>query len=239
MPARYDAVADTYASGVDDVSNPAASELLDLVGPVAGRRVLDIACGHGVIARTLARRGAEVVGVDLSTALLERARAIESTEPLGIGYVEGDVADPGLLAGERFDVATCNFGLSDIDDLDAALASVARLLEPSGRFVASILHPCFAGAGDVSGSWPTGSSYDDERRWRAEGERSTLRQVVGANHRMLSTYVGALVGNGLAIDELREPRPEPSWAADRPLAATLPVYLVVGCTRRAHGDPGG
>jgi 2-polyprenyl-3-methyl-5-hydroxy-6-metoxy-1,4-benzoquinol methylase len=240
MAARYDAVVETYTGGPDDVTTPAASALLELTGDVAGRRVLDLACGHGVIARELARRGAHVVGIDLSSGLVERARAIESDAPLGIRYAIADAADGTALDGEQFDVATCNFGLSDIDDLDGALATVARLLAPEGRFVFSILHPCFAGDDLASGAWPADGTYYDERWWLATGERSYLRREVGANHRMVSTYVNALVRHGLAIDAMVEPKPEASWTADRPQSAAQPVYLAVRCRRepiRTSGVP--
>ena len=64
--ARYDAIADLYADNFSTVDGVLAT-LLDLCGPVAGRDVLDLACGHGRAARELARRGATVLGVDLST----------------------------------------------------------------------------------------------------------------------------------------------------------------------------
>ena len=231
MAARYDAVSDTYASPADDYKGSAVSALLDLVGADPGPRVLDVACGHGPVARELARRGAEVIGVDISSELLDRARSWADGVHAGIEYVVGDATDPTLLEGDVFDLVVCNFGLSDIDDLDEACATVARVLVVGGRFVFSILHPCFAGADDVSGSWPTGRSYYDEGFWRADGERSVLRRQVGANHRMLSTYLNTLTRSGLAIDVVVEPPPEPDWAADRPGAEVQPVYLVVQCTR--------
>lgn len=235
MVARYDDAAASYAAVGDHYEGAAVSALLGLVSPAPGARVLDLACGHGPIARELARRGARVTGVDLSEALLDRARSWDPDDDVAIDYVRADVADPALLHGESFDLIVCNFGLSDIDDLDGTCETVARLLVPGGRFVFSILHPCFAGAPQVSGSWPTGRTYYDEGFWRADGELSVLRKQVGANHRMLSTYINALVRHGLAVEVMNEPRPEPEWADARPGVGAQPVYLVVRCIR---GHPG-
>jgi 2-polyprenyl-3-methyl-5-hydroxy-6-metoxy-1,4-benzoquinol methylase len=225
--ARYDEIADTYAQRPDDYSNPATAAMLDLLGPVHSQRVLDLACGHGLISRHLARCGAEVTGVDLSEPLVDAARVREGLEPLGITYLQADVSSPELLATERFDAATCNFGLSDIEKLAGTLANLDRLLVPDGRFVFSILHPCFPGAHDISGSWPADSTYYDELWWRAEGTLSTIRNRVGANHRMVSTYLNLLVEAGLVIDRVAEPRPDEVWAKDRPGVSSSPVYLAV------------
>ena len=122
-------------------------------------------------------------------------------------------------------------GFSDVDDIDGLFATVADAPRPEGRFVFSILHPCFAGGARVSGSWPSNATYYDEGWWRADGELSFLRQQVGANHRMLSTYINTLARNGLAIETAVEPSPEPEWIADRPDAAPQPVYFVAACRR--------
>lgn len=173
-----------------------------------------------------------MTGVDLSRELLERARSWAGGVGAPIDYVHGNATDPTLLQGEVFDLIVSNFGLSDIDDLNEACRTVARRLVAGGRFVFSILHPCFAGAEAVSGSWPTGLSYYDEGFWRADGELSVRRQKVGANHRRLSTYINTLVRSDLAIDTVVvEPLPEPDWAAGRPGAGDQPVYLVVQCMR--------
>jgi SAM-dependent methyltransferase len=232
--ARYDEVADFYASvwtgGLDD---PVTVSLFDLLGSVAGQRVLEVACGHGRTTRGLARKGASVVGVDISTAMLDKAEEVERREPLGIRYFHADVAEPGLLDEDVFDAVVCSFGLSDIDNLDGTLANVHRVLRPGGVFVFSILHPCFPGVEGVSGAWPSDGTYHDERWWQADGSLSTLRQQVGANHRTLSTYLNALRRHGFVLDETAEPVPSGDPSSPRSGMSRYPVFLVVRCVNVA------
>lgn len=233
--ARYDAVAEFYeASQGDSCDDPATASLVRLAGDLSGQRVLDLACGNGRLTRHLADMGAEVTGVDLSGAMLAKAMAAERMQPRSIRYLHADVCESDWLLGAQFDVVTCSFGLSDIDDLDAALASVGRLLRPGGQFVFSILHPCFPGGVEASGAWPSAGTYWDEGWWRADSPLSTLRRQVGASHRMLSSYLNALRGHGLWLDAMAEPEPPPAWVADRRDLARFPVFLVVRCVKLAQ-----
>ncbi|MBL7255257.1 class I SAM-dependent methyltransferase [Paractinoplanes lichenicola] len=230
--ARYDAVADFYDAGFSDPRDPVLTTVLDHLGPARGRRVLDLACGHGRVTRELARQGATAVGVDLSGALLDKARAQEQAEPLGVAYVHADAADATELKDESFDAVVCNFGLADIDDLDGAAATVRRVLRPGGLFVFSILHPCFAGTALVAGTWPADQSYYDEGFWVADNQSAALRRQVGANHRTLSTYVNTLSRHDLLLTATSEPSPPAAWRTDdRRDAARLPVFLVARCVR--------
>ena len=136
--ARYDSVADFYETFAPDrYDDPAMLALLMLLGDVSGLNILDVACGHGRLTRELARRGANVTGVDLSIALLDKARAAEQALPAGITYIHADAANAALLEPARFDAVTCSFGLSDIDDLAGVAASIARVLRPGGRYTAA------------------------------------------------------------------------------------------------------
>jgi 2-polyprenyl-3-methyl-5-hydroxy-6-metoxy-1,4-benzoquinol methylase len=225
-PARYDAIADYYAREFTSLEDPVSVAILELIGSPASLRILDIACGHGRLSRELARRGAQVTGLDISPALVAMALATEQDENLGISYLLADVAAhwPGQPA--EYDLVTCNFGLSDIDDLDGCATAVSRALKPGGAFVFGILHPCFPGGGGISGSWPTTTSYYDEGRWTADGTLSALRQQIGSSHRMLSSYLNALTRHGLVLDRMLEPAPAKSWADARPAASAYPLFLV-------------
>ena len=233
-PARYDSIAEFYEQFALDLyeDSPMAS-LLRLIGDVSDLRLLDLACGHGRLARELARRAGRVVGVDISAALLDIARAREKELPLHISYVQADATLPEALVGEVFDGVVCSFGLSDIDDLDGVMATVARVLRPGGFFAFSILHPCFPGweAKQAQPSWPPEHGYYAEGWWRATTPVHGLRSKVGANHRMLSTYLNTIVRHKLAIEEVIEPPPSADWLAEAPHIGSVPVYLVARCRR--------
>ena len=154
--ARYDEKADFYGERAGrSVADGATAALLTLAGQVSGLRLLELTCGQGRVARELAGRGARVAGVDISAAMLEAAKAAETRQPLGIKYVQADVTDPGVLAGQVFDAVACNHGLADVGDLDGLLCRRAHLCQVSAsRAGAAVLLKAAVqgrGGGQVAG----------------------------------------------------------------------------------------
>lgn len=236
---RYDQFADFYAEfAPDQYDDPPMTSLLELIGEVNGLRLLDLACGHGRLTREMARRGAHATGIDISLALLAKGRARERAEPLGIDYIHEDAASPDALAGARFDAVVCSFGLSDIDDLDGAIATVARVLPPGRFFAFSMLHPCYPGspAHGATPSWPPERGYYDEGWWRAETPSGGIRPRVGSNHRMLSTYVNTFARNGFVIESMIEPKPPLHWIESAGDEDLRPIYLVARYRKVETGD---
>jgi len=234
--ARCDAVAAFYEQSAPDVyDDPPMAALLQLIGDVTNLRLLDLACGHGRLTRELARRGSRVVGVDISAALLDLARTREAEQLLHISYIHADAAAPQTLEGKIFDGVTCIFGLSDIDELDGVIATVARLLRPRGFFAFSILHPCFPGweAEQAAPSWSPERGYYAEGWWRASSPAHGLRPKVGANHRMLSSYLNIFARHHLVVEAISEPLPPSDWLAESPNVGAVPVYLVARYQRIA------
>jgi SAM-dependent methyltransferase len=165
-PARYDEFAEWYEQWIGD-GPPLIAAHSELLPTVTGERVLDIACGQGRMSRYLARLGADVTGVDISAAMLSKARA---TSPDDIAYVRADVTrHPTWWEGRPFDGCTCELALMDIDDLAGILSTVTTVLRHGGWFVASIVHPCFPGSETGCNSWPP----EQATSARAGGPRRT------------------------------------------------------------------
>jgi SAM-dependent methyltransferase len=223
--ARYDAVADWYPSWVGDGDGLIAEGVGGLLPPsVRCSRVLDVACGHGRASRALARRGAVIVGVDISARLVGVGRAIEAAQPLGIEYHLADVAEPDLWwDGVPFDGAVCEMAFMDIDDLPGALAAVAHTVRPGGWFVISLVHPCFPGNEVGLSSWPPERSYFAEGWWTSSAHNPDgVRVRVGSSHRTVSTYLNALIDAGFSLDRAVEP------------PAPVPTFLLLRCRRDAE-----
>jgi SAM-dependent methyltransferase len=97
--------------------------------------VVDLGCGTGSLAVLVAEAGHEVVGVDLSPAMLEQAQIKAHAASRSIRFVVGDAADPALAAG-TFDVVLARHVIWALADPDEALRRWADLLKPDGRLVA-------------------------------------------------------------------------------------------------------
>ena len=123
-----------------------------------GLRVLDLACGQGVLCRRLAEEGCMVVGVDASPALIEAARVREAAESRGgsaIRYAVGDATKllggggggsagsaGGLVAG-GFDAVTIVLAVQNMTPLSPVWQACWELLRPGGVVVVVMMHPCF------------------------------------------------------------------------------------------------
>jgi len=115
-----------------------------LLSPQPGEKFLDIACGNGLTSRRLAHAGAAVVAFDFSEEMIRVARTRPSDGQIDYRVVDATDEDALRALGTRtFDGALCNMALMDVADIRPLMNAVASLLRPGGRFVFSLLHPCF------------------------------------------------------------------------------------------------
>jgi SAM-dependent methyltransferase len=122
------------------VTTPTAAKLVNFAGVKAGQRVLDVACGTGVVAVTCAMRAARVTGLDLTPELVAAARESAEIGSLKIDFREGD-AEQLPFPDAEFDVVLSQFGHMFAPRPDVAIAEMLRVLKPGGTIAFSTWPP--------------------------------------------------------------------------------------------------
>jgi SAM-dependent methyltransferase len=198
-----------------------------------GERVLDIACGNGIFSRRLAELGAYVVASDFSPKMIEFARSRTTEHSDRIEYHVADATDEALLlalagrAGRQFDAAVCNNALMDMPAIEPLYRAVARMLKPGGRFVFSIMHPCFNGQSVSMQAEIAGYDAKPTYSIKVSGYLSAevtqglaiYEQPVQQYywHRPLHALFNPAFSTGLLLDRLEEPRITAGVPSSNPL----------------------
>jgi len=244
MAEGWDAMARWYDDKQGEEGDLWHRELIDptlwrVIGDPAGLDVLDLGCGNGYVARRMARAGARVTGVDASPAMVERARAHEARQPLGITYLVADAARLDALASSSYDLVVSNMVLMNVEHAEGAIHEASRVLRPGGRFVASLSHPCF----DIweSSGWQIEMVGTQRIAWRkVRGYRQQQAAKVPwrgpqgetwetwTYHRPLSWYFRRLREAGLAVTAVEEPEPTEAFLRESPQVwiADVPLHCV-------------
>ncbi len=208
---------DTYR---DALNTPAFFAALPDVQGLAG---LDIGCGEGTNTRLVAKRGANVVGVDISETFIRHAHDDERREPLGIEYAVADACALPFPA-DAFDFATAFMSLMDVPTPERAISEVRRVLRPGGFLQFSISHPCFDTPHRVNRRDAAGTTYaievgnyfhnEDGRiiEWLfsaapPEAKEGLAPFRVPRFTRTLSQWLTMLLEAGLVLEHVGEPRP--------------------------------
>jgi SAM-dependent methyltransferase len=224
---RYDGYAAWYEerfAGYARGDGSSASHLRRLLGPGTGW-CLDIGCGTGLHFDAIIATGRRVVGLDLSADQLKIAGQRVTTLVL---------ADAVRLpfADRSFDTVCATYLHTDVDDIAPVFADVHRVLRPGGRFVYIGTHPCFIG--------PFVELQDDQTKvihpgyrdagWHKDSPYFTEHgcgRRVGYRHVSMAELLAALIGSGLRLTSVEEPR-----ETDLP-AAVIPGMLALVATKDA------
>lgn len=199
QPDHYDAFAEAYARANENglfnrwYARPA---VLDLLGDVADRRVLDAGCGSGPLVADLKERGAKVAGFDASPAMIRLAR-----ERLGedADLKVADLSEPLPYDDETFDDALAVLVLHYLEDWSGPLAELRRVLRPDGRLVVVVNHPAIPPVMypevDYFATVPNAEEYD------FDGVSATLTIW----YRSLSAMSDSFTAAGFRITAISEP----------------------------------
>jgi len=110
------------------------------VGGLAGKRVLDVGCGGGILAESMAQRGAQVLGIDLGEAPLAVARLHQLESGVALDYQRIAAEELADREPASFAVVTCMEMLEHVPDPASTIAACARLLEPGGHLFFSTIN---------------------------------------------------------------------------------------------------
>jgi SAM-dependent methyltransferase len=183
----------------------AVVRLLAPPGGLAGKRVLEVGCGAAQCARWLATEGARVVAFDLSIAQLSHALLLGSRTGVEVPLVQADAERLPFATGS-FDLVCSAYGaLPFVADAGAVMREVARVLQPSGRWVFSVSHPIRWAFPDDPG--PHGliatMSYFDRRPYVEHGPDGSATYV--EHHRTMGDWVRLIRDADLTLVDLVEP----------------------------------
>ena len=228
-----------FTDGVDPEYTEQILPLIAAHLPEGADRVtglaIDVGCGEGQVARVAAAVGLDVLGVDPAQSQID----VAVRRGGGPRYRKGSAVD--LPAGDgAADVAIACLVFEHIADLDAALAEVARVLRPGGRFLFLLNHPLLQTPGS---GWIDDQVLDPpEQYWRIGPylrEAETIEEVekdvfIRFFHRPLSRYLNAAHDAGLVLERMEEPAPPPGFLAraeEYADAASVPRLLFLRFSR--------
>jgi SAM-dependent methyltransferase len=197
-----------------------------LLGPVKGKRVLELGCGTGDTAVRFAREGATVIGVDGSADRIAAARAAAELAEVRLELRAGDLADLAFLRADSIDVALSGEALGSVTDLGRLFRQVHRVLRPAAGFVFSLPHPMALGTeteDSPEGALPLGRTYVARSYFdpapvdvgTGENRHAVVRHTLG------EVFTG-LTRAGFRVDTLLEPEP----AREHGGRALLPTTVV-------------
>jgi SAM-dependent methyltransferase len=228
---------------IDGFTNGADPEYEEQIIPLAleelaGRSsILDVGCGDGQISRALARQGSTVLGLDPT----QRHVDVATERGGGPTYLLGSASELPVPDNSQDAVVAC-LVFEHIDDMDSAVAEVARVLKTGGQFSFFLNHPLLQTPGS---GWIDDHIIDPpEQYWRIGPylvETESIEEVergvhIRFIHRPLSRYINALIAHGLTIERMLEPSPPPGFldrAPEYALAHTIPRLLYIRSVK--HG----
>jgi SAM-dependent methyltransferase len=175
---------------------------------------LDVGCGEGRLARALMGAGHQVLGVDGSTTLARLAAGADP--PLPVTHADASALP---VASGAADLVVSFMVLMDVEDLDAAVAELERVLAPDGLICVAILHPIHSAGiflpDDPNRTFYLGE-YQRSMRHVLRVEHEGLGMTFNIEHRPIEVYSQALEHAGLVIAALREPIPTEQAVSEHP-----------------------
>lgn len=213
--------------------------LIRLIDPHVGLRVLEIGCGEGFFARELAQKGAEVTACDISPELIE----VGKKKGGKVSYFVSKAQDLSWVKPASYDVVLAVLTLQNMEKIDTVMKEVCRVLAKDGRFIFVLNHPV------MRIPQQTAWGYDEEKKIQyrridgyLSGKKVTIdmhpgkkgkQSVTYSFHRSLQEYMKLLRGAGFCITRLEEwishrvSEPGPRAVAENVSRKEFPLFMMI------------
>lgn len=253
---EWNCVADTWDKNMKDGDwfqrNIIYPEILHALHNIDEKSIIDIGCGNGHLSRFLAKRGAQMLGVDNSQHMIDCCKAYNSA----IQYELLDITDKEFPYEDCFDVAIFNNSIQDMDQYENGLSNAYRLLKKGGRLLVIVKHPCFHGRSAECGwrvttkngdTFTTGHGLTEleknKTRYTADffliddyfNKSEHIREWYGLKTtsyaRTLQDYINAIIQAGFTMKAVSEPCPIPLGQTENPslyaLLTKIPNFIFI------------
>jgi SAM-dependent methyltransferase len=234
----------THLAGDDTYHNRVIiPNVMRVLSPKADMKILDLACGEGMLSRALSESGASVVGTDISPELIAHAKKARSD----IAY---HVADAGKLAfalDAEFDAVVCVLALQNMERPEHAVDEAMRILRAGGRFVMVLNHPVlripkrsswgFDGSSGVQYRRLDGYYIPTKEKMLAHPGEGEAGGHTWSFHRSLDAYMKILLNRGFVVTGFEEwlshktSEKGPKKAAEDRARKEFPLFLMIEATR--------
>jgi ubiquinone/menaquinone biosynthesis C-methylase UbiE len=198
-----------------------------LLGHLDGKRILELGCGSGDLAITLASGGAKVIAVDSRADRIAEARDAAEVAEVKIEFHHADLADLAFVRNDQIDLVVSVYALAGVEDLDRVFRQAHRVLRSDAPFLMSLPHPLSLMAAiqrkDANPRLQRTYFDNDPLPWTTDEAEGLAYQ-----HR-IGDLVTSMARSGFRVDLVAEPRPtrrpdSPHWT---PLAEWVPTTMIV------------
>jgi ubiquinone/menaquinone biosynthesis C-methylase UbiE len=235
---------DNYLVGEDTYqAQVIAPNALRLIAPQKGQRILDLACGQGYFSHMCAEKIGEIVGIDQSSVLIEKAKANAAANEL---YIVGNAETLDAYKLGEFDTVFSILALENIKKISAVMEGIQQVVKKDGKVIFVLLHPAFRIPQHTDWGFDTKKTvqYRKVEKYLSEinipielapfkGTKETKKVTTITFHRSLQWYMKAFRNAGFAITNIEEwishktSQPGPRQHAEDTARKEIPMFMAI------------
>lgn len=183
---------------------------LKLLGNLKGKKVLEIGCGGAQCGVSMAKKGAKVIGMDISEEQLKFAKRLSEDNRVNITFYRGDIVNLSKIKSNSQDIVFSAFALQYVDNLKKCFKEVKRVLKKNGIFVFSLNHPLYHNI-NAKTLKVERSYFHTGKMVRTWWDKS--KKFVAYLH-TVSGLVNEIVDSGLVLEKIIEPDSRKKYKGD-------------------------